>query len=62
MPQPIMRPMPRLELMAWPSATSHRPMLEPPVTMASCSSAPPIQATMANAPTKKPTARNMGLR
>ena len=60
-PAPIMTPMPRLETMPWPLATSQRPAEEPPTTMPKfASSAPANHTATAPVPTRKPTASSMG--
>ena len=60
-PAPIMTPMPRLETMPWPFATSQRPAEEPPTTMPKfASSAPANHTATAPVPTRKPTASSMG--
>ena len=55
MPQPIMAPMPRLDVIPWPVATSQRPSAEPPAMMPKLpSSAPRNQTTTDDVPTRKP--------
>ena len=55
-PEPIMRPMPRLETMPWAVATSQRPAALPPVMMPKLpTSAPRNQNATAKPPTRKPT-------
>ena len=60
-PEPIMRPMPRLETMPWALATSHRPAAVPPTMMPKLpSTAPANQKATAAPPTRKPTESSMG--
>ena len=63
MPQPIITPMPALDAMPWPVATSNNPSDDPPTMMPKLPiSAPANQMHTAPTPTRNPTARSMGER